>query len=158
PPDYFLPHVAAGQAELDPDELAWLRAVPEDLVLSGGRLNDVYVCHGMPGNVFASIWDTHVFATLWDTAAGYTPDFTPETITAALTRPEVAGADLILCGHVHRPLVQRTALPNGREALVVRGAGFRQPAHPSLAWSTDYILLTHVGDVSEGYAAWEYSR
>jgi predicted phosphodiesterase len=158
PPDYFLPLVAAGQAELRPDDLAWLRAVPEELALSGARPNDVYVCHGMPGNVFASIWDTNVFGTLWDPGAAYTPDFTPETITAALSRPEVAGADLILCGHTHRPLVQRTALPKGREALVVRGASFRQPADPSLAWWTDYILLTHVGDVSAGYVAWEYSR
>ena len=158
PPDYFLPYVAAGQAELRPDDLAWLRAVPEELVLSGGRPNDVYVCHGMPGNVFASIWDTNVFASIWDTAAEYTPDFTPESITAALSRPDVAGADLILCGHVDRPLVQRTALPHRREALVIRGTGFRRPTHPSPAWWTDYILLTHVGDVSEGYAAWEYSR
>jgi hypothetical protein len=73
PPDYFLPYVAAGQADLRSEDLAWLRAVPEDLALSGGRPNDVYVCHGMPGNVFASIWDTHVFASIWDTAADYTP-------------------------------------------------------------------------------------
>jgi hypothetical protein len=158
PPDYFLPLVAAGQAEVDAGDLAWLRAVPEDLVLSGARPNDVYVCHGMPGNVFASMWDTHVFGSLWDPGVAYTPDFTPETITAALSRPEVAGADLILCGHVDRPLVQRTALPEGREALVIRGTGFRRPADPSLAWWTDYILLTPVGDASAGYAAWEYSR
>ena len=158
PPDHFLPYVAAGQAEVDAVDLAWLRAAPEDLVLSGGRPDDVYVCHGMPGNVFASIWDAHVYASMWDPGAAYTPDFTPETITAALSRPDVAGADLILCGHVHRPLVQRTALPKGREALVVRGTGYHQPADPSAAWWTDYILLTHVGPVSEGYLAWEINR
>jgi predicted phosphodiesterase len=158
-PDYFLPYVAAGQAELRPDDLAWLRATPEDLALSGARPNDVYVCHGMPGNVFASIWDTNVFGTLWDPGTAYTPDFTPETITGALSRPEVAGADLILCGHTHRPLVQRTALPKGREALVVRGSGVNHyPGDPPEVWWTDYILLTHVGTLSGGYAAWEMSR
>jgi hypothetical protein len=103
----------------------------------------------MPGNVFATIWDT---------GPDYTPDFSPETITAALSRPAVAEADLILCGHVHLPLVQRTALPNGRTALVIRGMGFRRPADPSMAWWIDYVLLTHVGPASEGYAAWEFSR
>jgi predicted phosphodiesterase len=158
-PDHFLPYVAAGQAELSADDLAWLRTVPEDLTLSGARPNDVYMCHGMPGNVFASIWDTNVFASLWDPGAAYTPDFTPETITAALSRPDVAGADLILCGHTHRLLVQRTALPEGREALVIRGTGIHHyPGDPPEEWWTDYILLTHVGPLSGGYAAWEISR
>lgn len=148
-PDHFLPYVAAGQAELSQDDLAWLRAAPDELVVSGGRLGDVYVCHGMPGNVFATIWDT---------GPEYTPDFTQELITEALSRPGVAGADLILCGHTHLPLVQRTALPNGRTALVVRGAGYRRPADPTAAWWTDYVLLTHVGSASEGYAAWEINR
>jgi hypothetical protein len=62
----------------------------------------------MPGNVIASLWDTHVCVDLWDMVAAYTPRFTSEAITPALSRPEVAGADLILCGHVDRPLVQRT--------------------------------------------------
>lgn len=39
----------------------------------------------MPGDVYASIWDTNVVATLSDTAAEYSPDFTPATITAALS-------------------------------------------------------------------------
>lgn len=148
-PDHFLPYVAAGQAELSPDDLAWLRTVPEEMVLSGGRPNDVYICHGMPGNVFATIWDT---------GPQYTPDFTRETITAALSRPTVAGADLILCGHTHLPLVQRTALPGGREALVVRGCGYRRSAEPGMPWWADYVILTHVAPASLGYAAWEFSR
>jgi predicted phosphodiesterase len=149
PPDHFLPYIAAGQAELSPGDLAWLRAAPEELLLSGGRPDDVYVCHAMPGNVFSTIWDT---------GPEFTPAFTPEYIAAALSRPEVAGADLILCGHTHLPLVQRTALPNGREALVIRGSASRRPAELSKAWWIDYIVLTHIGDASHGYAAWEINR
>src|SRR5262249_20462128 len=83
PPDYFLPLVAAGQAELGTDDLAWLRAAPEELVLSGGRPDDVYICHAMPGNVFSTIWDSD---------PGYTPAFTSNVVDAALSRPSVAGA------------------------------------------------------------------
>jgi hypothetical protein len=149
-PDHFLPCVAAGQAELSLDDLAWLRTVPEELLLSGGRPDDIYVCHGMPGNIFA---------TLWDTGPGFTPDFKPEDIATALNWPGLSEADLILCGHVHQPLAQRTALPNGRMALVIRGTGINHyPGDPPEDWWTDYILLTHVGSVSGGYAAWEMSR
>jgi hypothetical protein len=150
PPDYFLPYVAAGQAELDPDDLAWLRAAPEELVLSGGRPDDVYVCHAMPGNPFSTIWETD---------PRFNPAFSPQAIEVALSRKGVADADLILCGHVAHPLVQRKVLPNGREALVIRGTGFHgQPGDPPEAWWTDYVLLTHAGPVSSGYAAWEINR
>lgn len=51
-PDHFLPYVAAGQAELSSADLAWLRALPEELLLSGGRPGDVYVCHAMSSRRF----------------------------------------------------------------------------------------------------------
>ena len=53
-PDYFLSLIEQGQAELSPAELAWLRALPAELSLDGARQGDVYVCHGMPGNPFAT--------------------------------------------------------------------------------------------------------
>lgn len=149
PPDHFLSYVPAGQAQLSPEDLAWLRAAPEELVLTGGRPDDVYVCHAMPGNFISTIWDTD---------PRYTPTFAPEAISAALSRPAVAGADLILCGHVPYPLVQRTALPNGRTALVIRGTDYLRPKDSTLAWWTDYVLLTHVGATLDGFAAWEISR
>ena len=145
PPDHFLPYIPAGQAELTPADLAWLRALPEELVLDGARPGDVYVCHAMPGNTFA---------TLWDTDPRNTPAFTPEQRAAALSGPGIAGADLILCGHVPAPLVQCTALPNGRRALVVRCAG-GTAGNPPAAWYVGYALLTHRGRTAGSYVEWE---
>jgi hypothetical protein len=145
-PDYFLSFVPAGQAEFAPADLAWLRSLPEDLVLDGARPGDVYVCHGMPGNSFTTIWDTD---------PRYTPAFTPEQLEAALTRPGVAGADLILCGHTHRPLILGTDLPNGRSALVIRGCGGSDVGRPPHTWYSGYVILTHRAPTATSYAEWE---
>jgi hypothetical protein len=112
-------NVAAGQALLSAEELTWLRSVPEELVLDAVRPGDVYVCHGMPGNVFNSIWPRSPI---------YDGNVTDEMRQAALSRPEVAGADLILCGHASAPYVQPEVLPNGRRALVVRSSGWPRQA------------------------------
>jgi predicted phosphodiesterase len=144
PPDYFLSLIPAGVAELTADDLAWLRQLPEELVLDGARPRDVYVCHGMPGNTFATPWDTN---------PELTPAFTPGEVAEALSRPGIAAADLILCGHTHYPLIQRTELPNGRTALVVRNCG---TAHgPGGTYFAGYALLTHRGPTTTGYLEWE---
>jgi predicted phosphodiesterase len=52
PPGSWLDDIGAGQAQLGPADLAWLRALPEELLLTDG----VWVCHGMPGNPWNSIW------------------------------------------------------------------------------------------------------
>ncbi|MCC6629437.1 MAG: metallophosphoesterase [Chloroflexi bacterium] len=145
-PDHFLPSIPAGQAALSAADLAWLRERPEELMLDGGRPGDVYVCHGMPGDSFS---------TPWDTEAAYTPAFTAEQIGAALARPGVAGADLILCGHTHQPLVLRTGLTNGRTALVIRCCGVISAGQPPAAWSCGYAVLTHRGRQFASYLDWE---
>lgn len=146
-PDDFLPYVPAGQAELSAGDLAWLRSLPDELTLDGGRTGDVYVCHGMPGNPFS---------TLWEQRPQFDGHLTAADRDAAWSRPGPAGADLILCGHLHVPFVQRTALPNGRTALVVRGAGVSgPPGDPSAAWHTGCAILTHAGGTLSGWAAWE---
>lgn len=67
---------------------------------------------------------------------------------AALSESAAAKADVILRGHVPYPLVMRTALPNGRTALVVRGTGYmRDPDDQAENWWTDYIVLTRHGSV-----------
>jgi Calcineurin-like phosphoesterase superfamily domain len=130
--------VPAGQAELSADDLAWLRAVPEELVLDGARPGDVYVCHGMPGNVFN---------TLWPRSPVYDGNVTDATRLAALARPAVAGADLILCGHAIAPYVQPEVLPNGRRALVVRASGWPR--------QDDGIPRTSVALLTSSAAGWE---
>jgi predicted phosphodiesterase len=147
-PDYFLPYVPAGQAKLRPTDLAWLRSLPDELVLDGARAGDVYVCHGMPGNPFSGIWPAHLTST-------FDAHITPVQRDAALARPGPAGADLILCGHAHAPLVQPTELPNGRMALAVRGSGIRAVGQPAVYWA-GYVILTHRGArLPLGFAEWE---
>ncbi len=53
--DHFLPFIAAGQAALSEDSLAWLRTLPGELTLDCARPHDVYVCHSMPGDPFSGI-------------------------------------------------------------------------------------------------------
>jgi hypothetical protein len=145
----FLPFIAAGQAVLSAESLAWLRGLPDELVLDCARHGDVYVCHAMPGDPFSTIWDTD---------PQYTPGFQPGEVERALSRPGVANADLILCGHVPYPFVQRTPLPNGRFALVVRGVGWmRGDAHGS-GWMVDYWILERRGAASLGFRAWALRR
>jgi hypothetical protein len=138
PPDDFLPLVPAGQAELRPEDLAWLRSVPDERVLDGARPGDLYVCHGMPGNPFN---------TLWPRSPLYDANVTDELRLAALTRPEVSRVDAILCGHAPGPYLQVDALPNGRRPLVVRASGW--PDQGDGVWRTSVALLT------AGSAGWE---
>jgi hypothetical protein len=148
-PAHFLQLVAAGQAALSGDSLAWLRGLPAELVLDCARPGDVYVCHAMPGDPFSTIWDTD---------PQYTPAFAPGEIEHALAGPQVANADLILCGHVPHPLVQRTRLPNHRTALVVRGAGWMRGAPDGSNWMIDWWVLENIGPAALGYRAWALQR
>lgn len=147
-PDYFLPLVPEGQAELTPDDLTWLRSLPDELILDGGRPGDVYVCHGMPGNPFSGIWPAHLTST-------FDRHITSDIRDVALSRPGPAEADLILCGHAHAPLVLPTQLPNGRMALAVRGTGVRVEGHPPAQW-VGFVIVTHRGSTLPlGYADWQ---
>lgn len=137
-PDYFLPLVPQGQAELSADDLAWLRSVPDELVLDGVHPRDIYVCHGMPGNSFN---------TLWPRSPIYDGNVTDEMRHAALSRSGLAEADLILCGHAPGPHVQHEELPNGRCLLVVRASGWPR--------QSDAILRTSVAILTSGPAGWE---
>jgi hypothetical protein len=148
-PHHFLPFVAAGQAALSSDSLAWLRQLPGERVLDGARPGDVYVCHAMPGDPFSTIWDTDL---------RFTPAFEPGEIERVLSRPGVANADLILCGHVPSPLVQRTPLPNGRSALVVRGVGWMRGEPDGSGWMVDYWVLENIGPASLGFRGWALQR
>lgn len=148
-PAHFLPFIAQGQAALSAQSLAWLRELPGERVLNCARPGDVYVCHAMPGDSFSTIWDND---------PKYMPVFEPGEVDSRLSRREVANADLILCGHVPYPLVQRTNLPNGRTALVVRGVGWMRGEPDGSNWMVDYWVLENRGPVSLGFKAWEFHR
>jgi predicted phosphodiesterase len=149
--------VAAGQAELSAESLAWLRELPDELMLDCARRGDVYVCHSMPGDPFSGIWDSTVRSgSFHGPDPRYRVDFTDDEIEAALSR--VGDADLILCGHVSEPLVQRTPLPGGRHALVVRGVGWTQGDPDGTGWTIDYCVIDHVGPSRLGPLAWEVHR
>lgn len=148
-PGEWLAKVAEGQAAISAENLARLRQLPGELALDCARPGDVYVCHAMPGDPFSTIWDGD---------AKYNPAFTGDEIEQALSRPLVANADLILCGHVPYPLVQRTALPNGRTALVIREVGWMRGEPDGAGWTTDYWVLENTGPSSHGFRAWVMQR
>jgi len=158
PPQRFFPaFVGVGQAALSADSLAWLRELPGELTLDCAHPGDVYVCHSMPGDPFCGIWDSAVRSGIFHGPdPAYAVEFTDEEIDAALSR--VGDADLILCGHVPSPLVQRTPLPGGRYALVVRGVGWTQGEPDGTGWTIDYCVLDHVGPARLGFIAWEVHR
>ena len=144
-PDHFLPLIGEAQAAIRPADLEWLRSLPQELVFSAARRGDVYVCHGMPGNPFATIWDTDPV---------FTPKFTPLEIKASLSREGAASADLILCGHVHRPLLLRISLPNQRTALVVRGSGY-STGNGHEGWRQGICTLTNHARRQSSHALWD---
>src|SRR5689334_13204297 len=85
------------------------------------------------------------------------PEVVPATARSRV-RPEVSNADLILCGHVPYPLVQRTALPNGRTAPVVRSAGWLRGEPDGSGWMVDYWTLENAGPASLGFSGWAFHR
>jgi predicted phosphodiesterase len=117
----WIEDVPNGQALIPPADLAWLRALPEELALDDGR---IYVCHGMPGNPWNSIWPR---------SAAYDANVTDKDREASLRMVE--HAEVVLCGHIAEPWEYRDRLANGRELRVVR-AGSRP------AGQVGYALLT----------------
>ena len=126
--------VAAGQALVPAEDLAWLRALPEELVLADGR---VYVCHGMPGNAWNSIWPSSPVydsnMSEWDRDA-----------SLGLLDRQAPSVEIVLCGHAPEPREFRERLGDGREIPIIR-AGFRR----------DHVCYAVVTDTRSGWqVAW----
>lgn len=132
PPPAWVNDVAAGQAQIPPADLDWLRALPEELVLVDG----VYVCHGMPGNPWNSIWprDAH-----------YDGNVSDRDRDASLRMLADLDIDLALCGHTPRPLEYRDRLPDGRELRAVRAGSHGKGR-------VGYVVLT--GQLGEWDVTW----
>lgn len=124
PPPSCLADVPEGQTRIHPDDLAWLRRLPEEFLLMDG----VWVCHGMPGNP----WNT-----IWPRSPEYDANVSDLDRQASLRMLAEAGAQLVLCGHVPEPRQFHDELPDGRLLRVVR-AGRRDEAR------VGYALLTRL--------------
>ncbi len=122
PPGSWLDEVGAGQAQLAPTDLAWLRDLPEEVLVTEG----VWVCHGMPGNPWNSIWPR---------SPGYGADVSDADRAASLRVLADLDVELVLCGHEPEPRQYQDGLPDGRELRVVR-------AGPRTNVSVGYAVLT----------------
>lgn len=91
----------AAYDQLDARHLAWLRALPPTLQLSGA----VFACHGTPGS------DT----TYWMEAVTPGGDVVLRDRDAVMAEAAGIDASLMLCGHSHLP--RRADLPGGRVIL-----------------------------------------
>jgi predicted phosphodiesterase len=118
----WLEDLGHGQALIHPDDLAWLRALPEEILVTDG----VWVCHGMPGNA----WNT-----IWPRSPSYDGNVSESDRDASLRMLAQVGAELVLCGHVPEPKEYHDHLPDGRSLTIVR-AGPRDNKH------VGYALLT----------------
>jgi hypothetical protein len=100
--------VAWERLRLGSERLAWLASLPEYVSFSGGRLEDLLVVHGVPGNPFLPLLP----------APG--EDCPPWVQTSARVQALLGDVDaqVIICGHTHTTLQRRVVTPH-RETLIV---------------------------------------
>jgi predicted phosphodiesterase len=87
------------RGRLGPERLAWLAALPECVALSAGRLEDLLVVHGVPGNPFLPLLPRPG------------EDRSPWVQTDARVRELLGNTDahVVVCGHTHTVLLRRMA-------------------------------------------------
>ncbi len=115
---------------LGSERLAWLASLPEEVALSGGRLEDLVVVHGVPGNPFLPF------------LARPGEDRSPWVQSDERVRELLAGLDagVVVCGHTHTTLlrqVDRTVIVNPGALGYGRGpnAGAGRADYALLDWS-----------------------
>jgi len=94
----------AGQ--LDSAHLAWIRSLPESLVLDGG---DILLCHGTPASDLIYWLETTVPGFTGE-GTGHATGIRPATadeVRERLGAAAQAGHSLALCGHTHVPRMAR---------------------------------------------------
>jgi len=112
------------------ERLAWLASLPEHVAFAGGRLEDLVVVHGVPGNPFVPF------------LARPGEDRSPWVQSDARVRELLAGldTDMVVCGHTHTTLlrkVDRTLIVNPGAVGYGRGAdtGVGRADYALLDWS-----------------------
>jgi predicted phosphodiesterase len=118
-------------AQLGPERLAWLAALPEYASFSGGRLEDLLVVHGVPGNPFLPFLP----------APGH--DRSPWVQTDARVQTLLGGVDaqVVVCGHTHTSLQRRVTTPHGDILIVNPGPlSYRRGRSHDSGWA-GYALV-----------------
>jgi predicted phosphodiesterase len=120
------------RARLGPDRLAWLASLPEHASFSGGRLEDLLVVHGVPGNPFLPF------------LAAPGEDRSPWVQTDARVRALLDGADsaeIVVCGHTHTTLHRRIVTPHGKTTIVNPGPlSYRRGRDDDPGWAGFALL------------------
>jgi len=119
------------RARLGAERLAWLAALPEHVAFSGGRVEDLLVVHGVPGNPFLPF------------LARPGEDRSPWVQSEERVRELLAGVDaaVVICGHTHSTLLRRVRSA-ARETLIVNPGGLSYGRGRNVGpGRADYALL-----------------
>lgn len=117
---------------LGPERLRWLSQFPEYVALSAGRMEDLLIVHGAPGNPFLPMLPRPG------------EDRSPWVQTDERVRQLLGGvdADVVVCGHTHSVFQRRVMRAGGSETLVVSpGTASYGRGREKEAGRADYALL-----------------
>lgn len=117
---------------LGSDRLAWLAGLPEHVAFSGGRLEDLLIVHGVPGNPFLPF------------LACPGDDVSPWVQSEGRVRQLLgnADADMVICGHTHTPLLRPVSRAAGGSTMLVNPGALSYGRGPSQgAGRAGYALL-----------------
>jgi predicted phosphodiesterase len=97
------------RAQLGAERLRWLAQLPEYVSFSAGRLDDLLIVHGVPGNPFLPF------------LARPGEDRSPWVQTDQRAQELLGGADpdVLVCGHTHSVLRRTVRRADGGETLIV---------------------------------------
>jgi predicted phosphodiesterase len=119
------------RARLGPERLSWLAALPEYASFSGGRLEDLLVVHGVPGNPFLPF--------LPAPGEDRSPWVQTDARVAALLGE--TEAQVIVCGHSHTTLQRRVIGSHGATSIANPGPlSYRRGRSYDAGWA-GYALL-----------------
>jgi hypothetical protein len=116
---------------LGSERLAWLASLPEYVSFSGGRLEDLLVVHGVPGNPFLPFLP----------APG--EDRSPWVQTSARVQALLGNVDaqVLVSGHTHTNLRRLVTTPHNKTLIVNPGPlGYRRGRAHDSGWA-GYALL-----------------
>jgi len=125
--------VAWERERLGSRRVAWLGSLPEHVAFSGGRLEDLVVVHGVPGNPFLPF------------LARPAEDRSPWVQTDQRASELLGGldADVVVCGHTHTTLVRQVPrrVGDGSVRIINPGALSYGRGANAGAGRADYVLL-----------------